>query len=106
MMNRSDAVAVLFYDLPTITPHDKKSYRKFNKFLIGEGYFMFQESVYIKYLHNSKMKSSELTKIRKASPVIGKVNLLFLNYKAFRSMITITGEPYDFSAFSDPVLLI
>lgn len=43
---------LLFFDLPNITLEDKKEYRNFRKFLIKEGFFMMQESVYCKLLLN------------------------------------------------------
>jgi CRISPR-associated protein Cas2 len=37
---------LLFFDLPTTTQKDKKSYAKFCKFLVNNGFLMVQFSVY------------------------------------------------------------
>ena len=36
---------LVFFDLPVDTAAQKKSYRVFRKWLIGEGYLMLQQSV-------------------------------------------------------------
>lgn len=38
---------LIFFDLPTETAKDRKTYSKFRKFLIKEGFVMMQESVYV-----------------------------------------------------------
>ena len=37
---------VVFFDLPTTTPEDKKNYQYFRKALLEDGYTMIQYSVY------------------------------------------------------------
>lgn len=41
---------MVFFDLPTITPANRKDYANFRKYLIKNGFIMMQESVYSKLL--------------------------------------------------------
>lgn len=43
---------IVFFDLPTLTASDKREYNAFRKFLIRDGFFMMQESVYCKLAVN------------------------------------------------------
>ena len=49
MVNRFMRLIVMF-DLPVVTESDKKIYSKFRKFLLDDGYFMIQYSVYARML--------------------------------------------------------
>ena len=55
---------ILFFDLPMVTKTDQRRYRKFIKFLTGDGYIMLQYSVYCKLCINNdsvkKYSSSQL----------------------------------------------
>ena len=45
---------LVFFDLPTETSKDRKSYSKFRKFLIDEGFIMMQESVFLLFHCNGE----------------------------------------------------
>ena len=42
---------IVFFDLPTETPQDRREYTRFRKFLIKSGFMMMQESVYLSLIH-------------------------------------------------------
>ena len=83
---------VLFFDLPTITPLDRKVYRKFRKFLINDGFIMIQESVYVKITTNYNSCNSEIERIKKNKPDNGLVQCLVITEKQYSGIINITGE--------------
>lgn len=39
---------MVFFDLPTETPADRREYGRFRRFLVKSGFLMLQESVYCK----------------------------------------------------------
>ena len=83
---------IVFFDLPTVTHHDRKEYRKFRKFLISEGFIMMQESVYSKLLLNSTAVGSMQNRLEKNKPKKGLVQLLVITEKQFASIAYIAGK--------------
>ena len=64
-MNSRIMRAIIFFDLPTGTKSERKHAAKFRKFLLNEGFFMMQESVYSKLILNAGAYKSILNNIRK-----------------------------------------
>ena len=56
---------VVFFDLPTITDKDRREYRHFRKFLIKNGFFMMQESVYTRMVLNQSVERSIIDLLKK-----------------------------------------
>ncbi len=83
---------LVFFDLPTNTVKERKTYTKFRKFLINEGFIMMQESVYVKLALNNSITNSEKEKIIKNKPEKGIVQILIITEKQFNGMEYITGE--------------
>ena len=83
---------VVFFDLPVITPKQRKEYRIFRKNLIKEGYLMIQESVYAKLVTNEGTASAAIARLRKIRPPEGLVQMLKVTEKQFSTMIDITGN--------------
>lgn len=77
---------LLFFDLPTDTPRDRKTYSKFRKLLINEGFIMMQESVYTKLALNNSVVNSVKDKIYKNKPPKGIVQMLAITEKQFNSI--------------------
>lgn len=84
---------ILFFDLPSVTFNDKKSYTKFRKFLINEGFIMLQESVYSKIILNSQKNELLLNRVRKNKPKKGLIQVLTITERQYASIEYIIGEP-------------
>lgn len=84
--------AIVFFDLPNIYSKDKRSYLKFRKFLINEGFIMMQESVYSKIILNSQQAELILQKLRKKSPDKGLIQVLTITEKQYAQIEYIIGE--------------
>ena len=83
---------IVFFDLPTLTGTQQKTYRKFRKFLITNGFYMMQESVYCRMVHNQSVESGIKAAIRKNRPAEGLVQVLSVTEKQFQKMEFVTGE--------------
>ena len=83
---------LVMFDLPTITPKDKKEYTKFRKFLVREGFIMMQESIYTKIVLNGTASNLLRNKIKKNKPEDGLVQLLVITEKQFSSMEYLCGK--------------
>lgn len=83
---------MVFFDLPTITPTNRKNYKNFRNYLIKNGFIMLQESVYSKLALNSTVVNSIINGIKNNKPPEGLVQILTLTEKQFSKMEMITGE--------------
>jgi len=97
---------VVFFDLPTITPENRRDYRNFRKFLIKSGFYMMQESVYCRMVHNQSVEKSVIENIRKNKPSKGLVQVLSITEKQFSKMEFITGEKKTDILDSDERLVV
>lgn len=91
---------VLFFDLPMETPAQRKSYSRFRKLIISEGFIMLQKSVYSKLAINDQDSAHVIKRIKRNKPAGGLVQILKVTEKQFANMEYITGE-YSRNAILD-----
>ena len=96
---------LIMFDLPTDSLEDKKAYRKFRKFLLGEGFIMHQFSVYSKLLLNSTAEKAMLGRLQENNPQKGLVTILTVTEKQFARMVYLHGEKDVSIANSDNRLI-
>jgi len=83
---------LVFFDLPNVERKDKREYRRFLKFLTGEGFIMMQESLYCKLLTNYGAASLELEKVRKNKTKDGLIQAMVITEKQYEDIEYIIGE--------------
>lgn len=83
---------IVFFDLPVLSSHNQREYRKFRKFLIKNGFLMLQESVYCKLAQNSSVADTIIANVKKNKPTAGLVQLLKITEKQYEKMEYIVGE--------------
>ena len=83
---------LIFFDLPSVSIDDKRSYIKFRKHLIRAGFIMLQESVYCKLALNNTVVESVLSALRKQKPPDGNIIALCITEKQFSKMELILGN--------------
>lgn len=83
---------IVMFDLPVVTVSDRRAYTQFRKYLIKNGFFMLQESVYCKLAQNSTAADLIINNIRKNKPPSGLVQTLKITEKQFSRMEYIVGE--------------
>lgn len=91
MSYRFMRVLVLF-DLPSVTSLDLKNYRNFRNYLIKNGFFMLQESVYCKLVLNNTAQNTLIENLNKNKPNKGLITVLTITEKQFQKMIFLIGE--------------
>lgn len=84
--------SLLMFDLPTEKSKQRKAYAKFVKFIKGEGFIMFQKSVYMKLSINESAVSSLEKTIKSNVPNEGFVAMLTITEKQFNSINVMLGE--------------
>lgn len=83
---------ILFFDLPTITSSEQKAYRTFVKEIKKLGFYMIQESVYVKMSLDMQKAESIVEKVRSFIPTKGNIMTVTMTEKQFSSMKILLGE--------------
>nr|WP_295790253.1 CRISPR-associated endonuclease Cas2 [uncultured Veillonella sp.] len=97
----------VMFDLPVLTSEDKRVYRNFRKFLLSLGFYMLQESIYIKLVLNNSEAQKVTTHIRKNKPSEGLVQMLVITEKQFLKMETLSGESHsDLVSSTDRLVIL
>lgn len=75
--------SISVFDLPTKTRRERKSYAKYRKALLSDGYMMFQYSVYLKHFPTYNQARAEADRLGEFVPDNGKVSFFFLTDKQY-----------------------
>lgn len=86
---------ILFFDLPVETNSQKKAYRNFVKNIKRSGFYMLQESVYLKLVIDQRSADASIKNIKKFLPKEGNVAVLNITEKQFNSIDYLLGEHYS-----------
>ena len=83
---------LVMFDLPVTTDLERRTYRNVRKYLIKNGFFMMQQSVYCKLVKNSSAGDLVVNNIRKNRPNDGLVQVLKITEKQYQKIEYITGN--------------
>lgn len=97
---------LVFFDLPTETSDDRRSYRHFRKTLIKNGFIMLQESVYCRMFITPSAEKAAMDVIRRNKPSAGTVQMLSVTEKQFSKMEYLVGEYHSDIIDSDERLIV
>lgn len=82
---------ILFFDLPVVTKEDRRTYAKFRKYLIQNGYMMMQYSVYCKLFANREAAVKHANILERNLPNTGQIRLLLVTEKQYSRIEIIVG---------------
>ena len=91
-MNYRYMRVLVFFDLPVTTAAGRRNYIQFRKFLIKDGFFMMQESVYCKLAQNSNAANAIIDHLRRNKPAEGLVQASVITEKQYSNMEMIVGK--------------
>ena len=97
---------IVLFDLPVETDADRREYRRFRRLLIKNGFFMMQESVYVKMVLNATAQKSVMNIVEKGKPASGLVQCLVVTEKQFSGIVNIVGESKNNVVDTDERLVI
>lgn len=80
------------FDLPVTDRESRKSYTKFRRFLLNEGFHMIQFSIYIRFCENEKTSNQFRRRIERELPPSGEVRLMSVTDKQFGKMRVFFGQ--------------
>lgn len=87
---------MVLFDLPTETKKDRRAAQQFRKRLIGNGFNMFQFSIYLRYCQSQENADMHMKRVKNLLPEKGKVGIFAITDKQFGRMIIFHGqEPAD-----------
>ena len=90
-MNRYMRLLV-FFDLPVFTAKERKEATQFRNFLIKDGFYMLQFSVYSRICNTIESAKMHEDRISKVVPKIGSVRSLIVTEKQYTSMRILVGS--------------
>lgn len=83
---------IVMFDLPVNTSADRREYSIFRRYLIKNGFFMLQESIYCKLAPNPVLADSIILNLKKNLPRNGLIHVMKITEKQYASMECILGE--------------
>ena len=105
-MSERFARSIVFFDLPTVTLEDRRSYNKFRKALIKNGFIMLQESVYCRLITTENAEKTIDRIIELNKPKDGIVHILRITEKQFAKIKFLVGESTSDIIDSDERIVI
>ena len=82
---------IVFFDLPTNTATQRKVAAKFRKFLLSDGYYMVQYSIYVRTCNGTDAVDKHKKRLYKSLPDNGCVRLLVITNKQYQNMEILVG---------------
>lgn len=74
---------LVFFDLPTETKKERKEYAEFRKRLMGDGFTMFQFSIYVRHCASRENAAVHIKRVKNILPPHGDVGILCITDKQF-----------------------
>lgn len=83
---------LVFFDLPVKFAREKKEYTRFRKFLLTDGYYMVQYSVYARICNGFDAVNKHKERLRNNLPDNGSVRVLTITEKQYESIEIMIGK--------------
>ncbi|MFA6860238.1 MAG: CRISPR-associated endonuclease Cas2 [Clostridia bacterium] len=84
---------MVFFDLPTKTAEDRKIANSFRRFLINDGYYMVQFSLYTRLCSTIENVGVHENRLSMNIPNKGSVRSMAVTEKQFSNIKILVGEP-------------
>lgn len=79
---------LVMFDLPVLTPAERKRATGFRNYLLDEGFEMSQFSVYLRHTSSREKANAMGKRIIKRVPPAGKVSIIFFTDKQFGEIMS------------------
>jgi CRISPR-associated protein Cas2 len=74
---------LVFFDLPTETKKERKAASDFRKKIIGDGFAMFQFSIYLRHCPSMENADVHVKRVQKILPEEGHIGIMCITDKQF-----------------------
>ncbi|MBQ7421462.1 MAG: CRISPR-associated endonuclease Cas2 [Alloprevotella sp.] len=83
---------LVFFDLPTGTKKERKDAARFRKDIMGDGFTMFQFSIYVRHCASSENAAVHVRRVKALMPEYGKIGILTITDKQFENIQLFYGQ--------------
>lgn len=83
---------IVFFDLPVTTKTERKIATDFRKFLIKDGYYMVQFSVYARVCNGYDAVNKHIKRLKTVVPDNGSIRVLTITEKQYEGMYVLAGK--------------
>jgi len=83
---------IVFFDLPVGTAGERKAAAAFRKFLLKDGYYMVQFSVYVRICNGYDSVMTHRMRLKLAVPRNGSVRMMVITEKQYEATEVLTGK--------------
>lgn len=83
---------LVFFDLPTETPKERKIYARFRKNIMKDGFQMFQFSIYLRHCASAENAEVHIKRVKSILPEKGHVGIMTITDKQFGMMEIFRGK--------------
>ena len=83
---------LVFFDLPTETKKERRCAAKFRKELLGNGFSMFQFSIYLRQCPSVENADVHIKRVKSILPANGEIGILCLTDKQFGEIELFSGK--------------
>lgn len=84
---------LVLFDLPVKTKRQRRAATTFRNFLLQDGYYMLQYSIYVRICNGIDAVQKHRTRLRARLPEDGAVRLLVITEKQYESIEILLGPP-------------
>ena len=97
---------IVLFDLPVVTPEERKEATVFRKSLLDQGFHMSQYSVYYRLLPGKEALSGYIRDIQTQLPSKGNVDIITITDKQYEGIISFSGKTKEKSKKNPSQLLL
>ena len=83
---------LVFFDLPVVTKKERKIATRFRKEIMGDGFSMFQFSIYVRHCPSRENADVHIKRVKRILPEKGHVGILTITDKQFGMMEIFFGK--------------
>mgnify|MGYP000374782751 CR=1 FL=1 len=83
---------LVMFDLPTETKRQRKDSSDFRKYLLKDGFTMFQFSIYVRNCASRENTKVHIDRIKNCIPDEGKVCIITITERQFQEIMTFEGK--------------
>ena len=83
---------LVFFDLPTETPKERKVYARFRKNIMKDGFQMFQFSIYLRHCASAENADVHIKRVKSILPEKGHIGIMTITDKQFGMMEIFRGK--------------
>lgn len=84
---------LVFFDLPVKKKIERREATRFRKFLLSDGYYMVQYSVYARVCNGINSLETHKRRIKEALPHNGSIRMLVITEKQYTDISILLGTP-------------